>query len=651
MAGSVRRPRLQQVLREKSLPPDQTAPPHSARRALVALALCALAGPALAQPIELVYTPAERHLRIVVPLDDPDAAGALDAPDWLTPAQGAAEGSVAFEGTLPPPGDVRGLGATATDAYLLGALGWIPAGREGPRELVLSAPRPHRGVATGALVAEALSGEDYTARFQPYGPPGDLGVFFGPYSVDDRTIELTDGEATLRTYFAPPQATHSSAYLEAAERHVARYDTSIGAYPYAGFSMISAPIPVGYGLPGATYIAEQILGHPYMLGRSLAHEVLHAWWGGAVGVDYETGNWAEGLTTYQADHALAEERAPAAAREMRRDWLAALTSLPAGSDRPVRSFVSAGHDQDQSVGYGKTAMIFHMLRLRLGDAAFDAAMAAFYAEHRGRVAGWPDLQAAFEDASAAPLDRFFAQWLDRGGLPRVRPLGARATTREGRAAVSVALQQNAPFYELDLPVVVETEAGPVTEIVRLDGASTTAEIAVPAPAVSVAVDPDFDVARELLAGELPLTLRDVVRAGSHAVLAGRSASGPATAIAGALLRGSADLTRAPLEGQTPDADAVIAVGETDEVAAFRTARLPGKTPRIARQGDSRAWVERDADGRIWLFASADRVSALTEELASLRYYGGQSFVVVDGEARPRSGRWPVEDSPMRIALP
>ena len=41
--------------------------------------------------------------------------------------------------------------------------------------------------------------------------------------------------------------------------------------------------------------------------RSLAHEVLHAWWGNAVAVDYERGNWSEALTTFMADYALAEE--------------------------------------------------------------------------------------------------------------------------------------------------------------------------------------------------------------------------------------------------------------------------------------------------------------------------------------------------------
>jgi len=217
--------------------------------------------------------------------------------------------------------------------------------------------------------------------------------------------------------------------------------------------------------------------------------------------------------------------------------------------------------------------------------------------------------------------------------------------------VSVELRQEPPFYELDLPVVVETETGPVRRTVRLGDASTTAEILVDGRPLSVAVDPDFDVARQLLEGELPPVLRDVARAGSHALVVGGGASDAATAIADALLRETADLPRVALEGEPPEAEALLAVGETGEIAAFRTARLPGAAPGVARQGDSRAWVERDGAGRIWLFASADRAGALAEDLASLRYYGGQSFVVSDGGPRPRSGRWPVEDSPMRIDLP
>jgi len=56
---------------------------------------------------------------------------------------------------------------------------------------------------------------------------------------------------------------------------------------------------------------------PFIRTTSLGHEVLHNWWGNGVYVDWERGNWCEGLTTFMADYAYKEEEGESAAREMR----------------------------------------------------------------------------------------------------------------------------------------------------------------------------------------------------------------------------------------------------------------------------------------------------------------------------------------------
>lgn len=47
---------------------------------------------------------------------------------------------------------------------------------------------------------------------------------------------------------------------------------------------------------------------PFIPYTSLPHEILHNWWGNRVWVDYEKGNWSEGLTAYLADHWMKERR-------------------------------------------------------------------------------------------------------------------------------------------------------------------------------------------------------------------------------------------------------------------------------------------------------------------------------------------------------
>ena len=88
-----------------------------------------------------------------------------------------------------------------------------------------------------------------------------------------RTWEFLDLTLSARCWqatcgFAPtsPKVTpaSSSAYLEAVADYIARYERLIGGYPYSSFSVVSAPIPVGYGLEGGR---ERLAAPPLQLAR------------------------------------------------------------------------------------------------------------------------------------------------------------------------------------------------------------------------------------------------------------------------------------------------------------------------------------------------------------------------------------------------
>ena len=557
-----------------------------------------------------------------------------------------------LRGDLPALSDAAAVfGHDDDGSFLLGDAGWLPAteDRTATYAVTLEVPATHRGVVTGELLSERIDGNTYRAAFRFEGDGDDLAVLFGPYEVEQRWI----GDVRLRTYFRSEDAELADDYLDATAGYIERYADLIGAYPFAGFAVVSAPIPVGYGLHGLTYVSQDILAHPYMRGRSLAHEVLHSWWGGAVAVDYATGNWAEGLTTYQADYALAEDRGAEAATRMRRDWLTSLSSLPAMLDRPIRNFQSSEHDRDQSVGYGKVAMVFHMLRQEIGDDAFRAGIRAFWNDNRSRVATWSDLQRAFEDAAGRDLDWFFGQWLDRRGLPTVTLVDAGSAAAGAAHRLTVRLAQADPVYRLRLPLHIETEDGIEVRTVDLAEDERRYELTVAQRPLSVRIDPDFQVARHLMPGELPPTIRDIQRA-EHpaAILAGQDQGfeGPARRLAARMLGSAVGTGFTTLGSLDEQADAVLVVGPSDAVARLRDEAFADPTPSVATQGSSRAWVERDPEGMAWMFVSADAPGRLDQDLASLSYYGSESFVVSADGSPAESGRWPVEDSPLRMAV-
>ena len=201
---------------------------------------------------------------------------------WRTklPDRGRHQIELQLQGTVPAQ---RGRGMDQSAAlgpeggYLFEGAGWFPMTGDDwvSFSLRVEVPAPYRAVATGRLGDEEISGTTYRATFAADYPAAPPALFVGPYEVRERHHDTI----RLRTYFHRDLTALSEIYLRDSARYLTRYQTDIGPYPYADFHVISAPIPVGLGFPNLTYIGRRILPLPFIRARSLAHEVLHNWWG------------------------------------------------------------------------------------------------------------------------------------------------------------------------------------------------------------------------------------------------------------------------------------------------------------------------------------------------------------------------------------
>ena len=525
-------------------------------------------------------------------------------------------------------------GASALQAqgsWLSGEQAWYPRRLPSdPLTVEVATPAGQRAVLTGALRDEAVESGQARARFEAYrDEPASL--FAGPYAVQER---LHRG-LRLRTYFHEPAAALAPGYLDDVARHIDHFARAIGPYPYEGFAVVSAPHPVGLGYPGLTYVSRDILQLPFMRGRSLAHEIAHNWWGNAVGVG-EGGNWAEGLTTFMADYGLAD--APARA-VMRLEWLRDYAALPAADDAALSRFEGKVHSRDQIVGYGKAAMVFHMLQRRLGEPAFGQALARFYARHRGAPAGWADLRAAFEAAGGQPLGGFFQQWIERVGAPRLALDGVEF----GEDRVRFTLAQAGPPYALSVPVVVQTAGGPQAHEIVLDGARRTVEIATGARPEALHVDPDHDLFRHLAAGEAAPVLRDLTllpQVQTVLLDVPPEVAPAARRLAQALLRAAAEPVAA---GQRAPGRPTLAIGLGSPAHVAQALGLAA--PELpAREASAAVWIAPDAAQPTVVVAARD--GAALEALARpLPRYGREGWLLFSqaqpierGAWRPAAGR-------------
>ena len=569
--------------------------------------------------------------------------------DQLTVALGAAGDhtvEIAYAGTLDAGRQGSGVGPTIRSAgsVLPARSGWLPRGAAEriTYEVTLSVPSPQTGLVTGARTSQGRQDGRYRAVFRADYPSQGPTVFAGRYSEASRTV---DG-VTLRTLFPRDRGDLAQTYLDRSARYLSHYAETIGAYPYPAFTVVAAPFPVGLGFEGATYVSSRILDLPYMKGRSLAHEILHSWWGNAVEIAYEQGNWAEGLTTYQADHRLAAARSDAAGREMRREWLRDFAALPASRRQPLTAFTGKLHDAAQVTGYNKAAMVFHMLRARLGDAAFADGLSRFYQNRKFDVGSWADLRQAFEAASGRDLDGVFGQWLSRAGAPAMTLERAeRIRTGENRWQVSLTLSQKRPMYDLQVPVVIETALGAERVTLALDGAQASREVDLRAEPTGLRVDPDYDLFRALPAAQVPLVMRALtLNPQTRLVTTGIDAE-TAERFAGRLL----DTDVATL---SPDAAAqasapLLVVGADKEVAELMRRAGFGAPPKnVAGKGDLRAWTAETDDGRIALAVAADAPDQLARSARVLPYYLRASWLVMQNGQLQARGTWPTGANPL-----
>jgi aminopeptidase N len=541
--------------------------------------------------------------------------------------------------------------ADAQGSFLPAGSGWYPEPTcDFTYSVTVSVPSPQRAVVPGRLASESEIGGVSRARFEFAHPAEGIDLMVGPYLVRERRVRIGERDLRLRTYFGPDLGEAlSDDYLTAVERYLRLYSGWIGEYPFDGFSVVASPLPTGFGMPTLTYLGAQVIRLPFIRDTSLGHEVLHNWWGNGVYPDYGRGNWAEGLTTFMADYAHREQADAVAAREMRHGWLRDYAALPAGVDKPLASFTSRTHSASAAVGYGKAAMLFYMVREKIGAVAFDRAIRAFYREYRFRRASWADLEDAFSKASGQSLGPMFEPWLTRTGAPRITILSAIAESATSSWDLYVLLDQGTPPYPLDVPVSVRTVDGEKTVRVPLARTRDAATLTFQSRPLALAVDPEFQIWRELAAAESPPILRQVIAARDPVIV---TPDGDRDFVHAAETLGSALLERPARSAATLPADAPVAilVGTPARVeSALSRYRLGPRPDEVKGRGTAQVWTVR-TENQMVLVISVRDTEALAALARALPHLGSQSWAVFEGPRPVARGVWKAEAASLPVRL-
>lgn len=391
--------------------------------------------------------------------------------------------------------------------FLDGNSGWYP---DVDNDLVsftlnVKTPQPWVAVSAGQRIKQAQADKMQQVTWQESAPQDDIYLIAAPFKAYSQQA----GNVEIQVYLRQDDPQLAQQYLDTGARYMEMYQKLLGKYPYQKFAAVENFWETGFGMPSFTLLGPRVMRFPFVLNGSYPHEILHNWWGNGVFVDYASGNWAEGLTAYLADHLIAEQRGGGTLQ--RRDTLQKYADyVNQGRDFALRDFHARHDSASEAVGYGKAMMLFHMLRLRLGDESFTKALRQLYRDYKFKKTGYSDVAKVFSEVAKQDLAGFFSQWVDRVGAPSLRLSKVELVANEdGRKELLIEIEQvqQALTYQLNVPVVAEFANGHIEQLnLALNERSASVRVNAPAAPVRVLVDPSFDVFRRLDAREVPAAL-------------------------------------------------------------------------------------------------------------------------------------------------
>jgi hypothetical protein len=563
-------------------------------------------------------------------------------------------------------------------AFLSGATLWVP---QFGSELVtvsleVRLPPGWDAVSQGRRTLHERGPHGTRVRWEEGAPQDEIYLIAAPFAEYSRTA----GPVEVQVFLRVPDPALATRYLEVGGQYLAMYSRLLGPYPYAKFALVENFWDTGYGMPSFTLLGSRIIRFPFILHSSYPHEILHNWWGNGVYVDYASGNWSEGLTAYLADHLVQEGRGQGA--EYRQSTLQKYADYAARErDFPLREFRARHSSASEAVGYGKSLLFYHMLRLQLGDEVFLRGLRGFYNGNKFRAATFDDLRLALEVASGKDLRGEFAQWVDRAGAPVLSLGEARAEAAPAPPGAGWTLRlrldqtQKADPYRLRVPVAVTLEgrAEAYRAVVEAHDKQTVAVLALPARPLRVDVDPEFDLFRRLDPAELPPALSGGF--GAERVLAVLPSAAPP-----ALLSAYRELARGWARSQAgqwqivedrdvaslpPDRAVWLLGWENRHLPALAQALRPygaavgpGGTAwpgaEVERgQGSAVLTARHPADPSLTVsLVATDNPAAIPGLGRKLPHYHKYSYLAFEGDEpdNTHKGRWPVVDSPLTAAL-
>jgi len=327
----------------------------------------------------------------------------------------------------------------------------------------------------------------------------------GAYREANREL----GGRVIRIYLTGDHIVGVDALAELVAASLSAQEDRLGPFPFASYGVVEVP----NGMQGWSAASQQtfILAtsesfeHEHGNLPLWAHEMSHGWWGNTVGTAGPgrkmAGEALAQLGVLIALEALEGTEAMIEFLEFSRSGYNLKQSargyflmMETGTDGPLATLDDSdlpGH-VTHNLADSKGMWVYHMLRRKIGDERFFAVLRGLINDYAGRDMSLDDIRTAF--TTTAPdqdLDRFFAQWLDRPGAPRIEATWSMLASDRARIVLSQANDGDPFALDLELELVFE-DGTTRRDTATVRERETTIVRTVSTGLAEVRVDPDRD---------------------------------------------------------------------------------------------------------------------------------------------------------------
>lgn len=306
-----------------------------------------------------------------------------------------------------------------------GASLWYPV-NDHPRDkatysFAITVPAPYV-VATNGQLIEVIESDGmltYQSRTNDLTASYLVTIHIGNFILDDTQL---DNSVPIRNYYASQH--YEAAYplfAETAEM-IAFYENIIGEYPFDVYGSVVSDFDLSFALETQTLSTYglRILEDSVRTHVTLAHELLHQWFGNSVSPARWQDIWLnEGFASYLSLLWAEEKYGAGMMQTILDNWHSQITDPEFLATSPDAIGNPSLDNLFHLAVYWKGALALHDLRLNVGDEVFFEIIRTYYQQFRDSYATIEDFVALASEVSGTDLTAFFNSWLYQKAVPRL----------------------------------------------------------------------------------------------------------------------------------------------------------------------------------------------------------------------------------------